>query len=64
MASRKILDIQYNGWKYKGYKTDSTNSSFSLYEVWWDCGEHRKLVGKFADFHSMMKKVEWLYIGM
>lgn len=64
MASRKILDISYNGYKYRGYKTDDQVNPFRLYEVWWNMGEHKKLIEKYSDFYSMMCRMHQLYRGM
>lgn len=61
---RKILDINYNGYKFKGYKADIAQEPFRLYETWWDMGEHKKLIGKYADFRSMMTELNRISIGM
>ncbi len=60
MAIRKIIDVSYRGFKYKGYKTDDTFNSFWLYKTWWMNGEHRKLVAKYGDFCSILCHLQQL----
>lgn len=55
MKTRKILDIHYKGFNYKGYVTDE--QTFRLYKAWWDRGEHKRLIGKFIDFTDMVGAV-------
>lgn len=64
MKNRKILDINYNGFKVTAYVTDDKRNPFRLYRVWWDGGEHRKQIAKYGDFYSVICHIHQITVGM
>lgn len=54
MAQRKIMEISEGKWQYVCIKTDEKINPYRLYRVWWDRGNHRKLITKYGEFDSIM----------
>ena len=55
--TKKVLEINACGLHYKGYYEEGKVNPWRLYRVYWDRGEHRKMVDKFANFVSMILAV-------
>ena len=54
MKQRKILEISEGKWQYVCIKTDEEINPYRLYRVWWDRGNHRKLITRYGEFGSIM----------
>lgn len=54
MAQRKIMEISEGKWQYVCIKTDEEINPYRLYRVWWDRGNHRKLITRYGEFGSIM----------
>ena len=54
MKQHKILEIHEGKWHYVCVKTDEKPNPYRLYRTWWDMGNHRKPITKYADFDSIM----------
>lgn len=53
--TRKVLTINENGLHLECIKDMTTNRNpYKLYKVWWDMGDHRKLIVKYQDFESVL----------
>lgn len=51
----KILDFCENGMRLVCIKhMDGRTNPYSVYQMWWDMGWHRKLITKYADATSVM----------
>lgn len=61
MKQRKIMEINEGRWHLVCIKAEGVNNPYRLYRVWWDGGNHRKLLAKYADIESIMC---WLYDHM
>ena len=68
--TRKILDIHHGEHKFTCiYDTEQQYNRYKLYEhtVTWDSDMrptyHKKLVEKYADFHSVLSYIEEAYRG-
>lgn len=58
MKQSKIMEVNDCGIHLECIKTDDQNNPYRLYRVWWNQGNHRKLIDKYGDFHSV---IEWMY---
>lgn len=52
--TRKVMEINDGGVHLVCIKRMGEVNPFYLYRVWWDGGEHRKLITKYADLTSVM----------
>lgn len=53
--TRKVMNIEANGvWLTCIYRYDAKMNKYYLYQNWWDGGEHKRLVAKFANFQSVL----------
>lgn len=64
--TRKVLDIAEFGYRMVCIKdlTGKTNTPYKLYHEWWvpGKGKRRLLVGKHAEFESVLTDVKSLFI--
>ena len=62
--TRKILTINENGLHLECIKdySDKVNP-YRLYRVWWDQGNHRRLIDKFANLQSVICEIYDISIG-
>lgn len=61
MKRQKVLDIHTCGLNLKGYFEEGKTNPWRLYRVWWDRGEHREMLVKYANFISLVQHVEQLF---
>jgi hypothetical protein len=53
--TRKVLSINENGLHLECIRDDTrTSNRYGLYRVWWDQGDHRKLIVRYEDFNSIL----------
>ena len=58
MKKRKVLEINSCGVNLKGYYEEGKVNPWRLYRVWWDRGEHRKMLCKHANFISVAMHIK------
>lgn len=70
MKTRKVLEIKACGNHLKGFYEEGKTNPWRLYRMTWElrqCGygmsEHKHMVGKFANFISMVQTVEEFFRG-
>lgn len=61
MKTRKVLEVNACGAKLVGYHEEGKPNPWRLYNVWWDRGEHRRMLAKYANFISLVQRVEQFY---
>lgn len=53
--TRKVMDIQTNGVWIKVIRKESEQyNKYCVYSCWWNGGEHRKLLAKYANMQSVL----------
>ena len=53
--TRKVMDIQTNGVWIKVIRKESEKyNKYCVYSCWYDMGEHRRLVAKYANMQSVL----------
>lgn len=52
--TRQVLDLQDDGQHYSVIYCEGQTNPYRLYRRWYDRGEHRKLVQKYADLQSCL----------
>lgn len=61
MKKHKVLDINACGVSLKGYYEEGKRNPWRLYKIWWDQGEHRKLLVEYANFISVSMYIDQLF---
>jgi len=50
MKTRKVMDIMVYGNRYICIQDlERETDAYSLYQAWWDRGEHKRLLGRLDD---------------
>lgn len=52
--TRKVFELQDNGYHFTVIHHRDEANPYRLYENWYDNGEHRKLITKYADMKSCL----------
>ena len=52
--TRKVLEISDGDMQFICIKVAGEKKPYRLYKVWWDGGNHRKLMGKYACIDSVL----------
>ena len=53
--TRKVMNIQTNGvWLTCIRHEDAKNNKYYLYTNWYNVGEHKRLIAKYANFQSVL----------
>lgn len=56
--TRKVMTINEKGLHLECIKDNSDKvNPYRLYRVWWDQGNHRRLIAKYADMNSILYAV-------
>lgn len=52
--TRKVFELSDNGYHFTVIYHQDCSNHYWLYENWYDNGEHRKLITKYADMKSCL----------
>lgn len=58
---KKILDMHDKGVHIICMKDDNKINPYRIYNCYYDKGEHRKLIDKYADFESVLHRALQFY---
>ena len=50
----QVLKMNVLGWAFVCTLTPGRVNPFRLYRTWWDNGQHKKMVGEWANFQSVL----------
>lgn len=55
--TRKVIDISDGDMQFICIKVAGEEKPYRLYKVWWDGGNHKKLMGKYKNIDSVLHRL-------
>lgn len=53
-TTTQVLKMNVQGVAFVCTFTPSRSNAYRLYRTWWDMGQHKKMVGEWANFQSVL----------